>query len=51
MGKMIFGFNEDGDFAPLPDGVKIESQVSLSGGQSMTDERGDRYETTPSDDD
>ncbi|MFE7273691.1 hypothetical protein [Streptomyces sp. NPDC057623] len=44
----IFGFS-DGDFAPLPDDITVESTVTLSGGDSLETTDGpitNRYETT-----
>ncbi|MFI2620498.1 hypothetical protein [Streptomyces sp. NPDC018584] len=46
----IFGFSDgDGEFAPLPDDVEVESTATLSDGQSMEDTAGpitNRYQTT-----
>ncbi|MFF9591854.1 hypothetical protein ACF1FX_22000 [Streptomyces sp. NPDC014646] len=53
----VFGFiNDDSGnsrIAPLPDEVRdqVESTVTLSGGQSWTDAKGNTYTTTRSDDD
>ncbi|MFB6908047.1 hypothetical protein ACFCWB_27615 [Streptomyces bacillaris] len=53
MGKMIFGFDSDGEIAPVPDQLKgqVESTVTLSGGQTYTDANGDTYTTTTRPDD
>ncbi|MEU3981444.1 hypothetical protein AB0F77_15255 [Streptomyces sp. NPDC026672] len=47
----IFGFSDDGEFAPLPDDIEADSTITLSDGQCMTDAHGNTYTTTPADDD
>ncbi|WP_179272378.1 hypothetical protein [Streptomyces sp. XY006] len=50
MGGLVFGFRDGEPVTPQEQGVEVESTFTVEPGETVTDEHGNTYTSTASDD-